>query len=211
MAVQKKLKYVQGLSELDAMLDSLIDPKFRARALRAAGKATLQPVEQVLKSKLPDGGKDHPSYKHYGQDGYKSGDLKAGTKIALKVNTAKPIKTDKNGNVKKRQKSELYGIVTFQPKLVKLANILEHGRTKRIARTDDGNVFHYYGHKTDKTERDIGTTEPKNFISSTSTECESTMVETFKQNLFASVEKEVKRHERAMKRKNNPKNKPKAK
>ncbi|MGL4843819.1 MAG: hypothetical protein ACRC2Y_04265 [Aeromonas veronii] len=200
MAVNKKLKHVQGLAELDAMLDSLIDPKFRARALRAAGKQTLLPVEQVLKSKLPDGGSDHPSYKHYGQDGYKAGDLKAGTKIALKVNTTKPIKTDKHGNPKKGQQSELYGIVTFKPKLVKLANILEHGRTRRIAKTDDGNVFHFYGHKTDKTERDIGITEPKNFISSTSTECESAMVETFKRNLIDSINKEVKKHERAQKR-----------
>ena len=200
MAVQKKLKHVQGLAELDAMLEGLIDPKFRARALRAAGKATLQPVEQVLKSKLPDGGSDHPSYKHYGQDGYKAGDLKAGTKTMIKVNTAKPIKTDKKGNPRKGQLSELYGIVTFQPKLVKLANILEHGRTRRIARTEDGKVFHYYGHRTDKTERDIGTTEPKNFISSTSTECEPLMVETFRINLLESINKEVKKHERAMKR-----------
>ncbi|MGL4765215.1 MAG: hypothetical protein ACRC2N_09345 [Aeromonas sp.] len=200
MAVQKKLKHVQGLAELDAMLESLIDPKFRARALRKAGKATLQPVEQVLKSKLPDGGSDHPSYKHYGQDGYTAGDLKNGTRITMKVNTAKPVKTDKKGNVAKGQRSELYGIVTFKPKLVKLANILEHGRTKRIARTDDGNVFNFYGKPTDKTERDIGTTEPKNFISSTVTECESAMVETFKNSLLDSVTKEVKRQERAIKR-----------
>lgn len=193
MAIQKKLKHVQGLAELDALLDGLTDPKFRAKALRSAAKATMTPVQQTLIEKLPEGGKDHPSYKHYGATGYKSGDLRAGTRIVTTVNTTRPIKTDKQGNVKKGQRSELFSSVTFKPQLIKLANILEHGRTKRVARTEDGNVFHFYGHRTDKTERDIGTTEPKNFVSSTATECESTMVETFKTNLTNSIALEAKR------------------
>ncbi|WP_068871972.1 hypothetical protein [Edwardsiella tarda] len=189
----RRLKHVDGLQELDKLLDGLTDPKFRARALRVAAKATMAPVEQTLKSKLPSGGSDQSSYKHYGIDGYNPGDLRNATKITVRVNSNKEIKQDRTGSIKKNQRNELYAAVGFKPKYVKLASILEHGRSRRIATTEDGKVFHFFGHRTDATERDIGTTEPRNFVSETAVECEAKMVADFRTSLEASIAREVKR------------------
>lgn len=189
----KKLKHVDGLKELDAMLDGLIDPKFRARALRTAARETMKPVETALKSKLPAGGEEKLSYKHYGADGYSPGDLRNGTKITIRVNSNKAIKQNSSGEIKKNSRNELWASVGFKSHLVKLANILEHGRSRRVASTEDGKVFHVYGNPTDMTERDIGTFDGKGFVLATELECEAKMVNDFKVSLTASVEREARR------------------
>lgn len=204
MAIKRNLKHVDGLNELDAMLDSLIDPKFRARALRNAGRKAMKPVKATLESKLPVGGDDPDSYKHYESSygkGYQSGDLRKGVKLSVTVNTEKDIKVSKSGSVKDKQKAELYTNLTFKPHLIKLASILEHGRQKRVAKTKMGKVFHFYGHKTDMVMRDIGTTHPRNFVSETFAEHEAQIVERFKQDLTKSITRQAK----AMAKANKPK------
>ncbi|EHM6953368.1 hypothetical protein KGV31_002167 [Vibrio parahaemolyticus] len=194
MAIQRTLKHVDGLKELDAMLDSLIDPKFRARALRNAGRNAMRPVRASLESKLPEGKEDidDPHYESSYGKGYKSGDLKKGVRLSVTVNTEKAIKVTKSGNVKDKQRAELYVNLGFKPHLIKLASILENGRQKRAAKTSMGKVFHYYGHKTDMVVRDIGTTAPKHFISSTFAEQESLIVERFKTDLTKSIQRQAK-------------------
>ena len=206
MAIQRKLKHVDGLKELDALLDSLVDPKFRGRALRNAGRKAMEPVKTTLESKLPIGDGDEESYKHYesytGKKGYQSGDLRKGVKLRVSVNSDKDIKVSKSGSVSGKQKSELYTVVTFDNHLAKLANVLEHGRQKRVATTKNGKLFHYYGNKTDMVQRDIGTTAPKNFVSETFAQCETSMVDTFKQELIKSIEKQAKAYARKKKKDN---------
>ncbi|ELA9841223.1 hypothetical protein V4F87_003265 [Vibrio parahaemolyticus] len=197
MAIQRKLKHVSGLDDVEKMLDALTDPKFRARALRNAAKKSMQPVKATLQSKLPSGGSDESSYAHYesytGKKGYKPGDLRNGVKLAIKVNSDKDIKVSKSGKVKDNQRSELYSIVTFDSHVYKLASILENGRSKRVATTKNGKVFHYYGNPTDQVKRDIGTTEPRNFVSSTFAEHEHSITETFKDELTKSIAQQAKR------------------
>lgn len=200
MAVQKRFKHVSGLKELDALLDGLTDEKFRKAALRAAAKKTLAPVAEVLKSKLPSGSSSESSYSHYesytGKKGYNPGDLRNGVKTSIKLNTGKDIKTDRNGNIRDGQRSELQSAITFDSHVYKLASILENGRSKRVAQTNDGKVFHMYGKATDKTHRDIGTTEPRNFVSSTFAQCETAMTENFKHELTQSITQQAKRLQR---------------
>ncbi|WP_188013166.1 hypothetical protein [Photobacterium damselae] len=196
MAIQRTLKHVDGLKELDALLDSLTDEKFRKAALRNAGRKAMTPVKATLISKIPssDNQETPSSYKHYNDgNGYQSGDLKQGVKLKVKVNTDKKIKLNKNGYAKDNQAGELFVDVTFDNKLYGLAAILEHGRSKREATTKRGNTFHVYGHKTDKVKRDIGTFEGKNFVSETFTEHESDIVNTFKKELTTSIAKQAKK------------------
>ena len=203
MAIQRKYKHIDGLKELDEMLDALIDPKFRARALRAAARKSLQPVKATLESKLPAGGSAEDSYKHYESSkgkGYKPGDLRKGVRIKIKINTDKNIKVSKSGKINDNQKSELYSNVTFDSHVYKLASILENGRTKRVATTGNGKVFHAWGNPTDQVKRDIGETAPRNFVSSTFAEHETDIAETFKKELTKSIIQQQKKYDKEQKR-----------
>lgn len=198
MAIQRTTKTVQGLKELDAMLDSLTDPKFRKAALRNAGRKAMTPVKLALIDNVPESDNpDEPSsYAHY-KDGYKSGDLKRGVKLSVTVNTDKNIKINKSGFANTKQAGELYTNVTFDSSVYGLAMILENGRSKREATTKAGKVFHVYGNRTDKVKRDIGTFEGKNFVSRTFAEQESAMTERFKEELTNSITKQAKKMAKA--------------
>ncbi|HDI3263897.1 TPA: hypothetical protein PMC50_002518 [Vibrio cholerae] len=192
MAIQSNKNQVTGLKEVEALLDSLVDPKFRAKALREAGRKAMTPVKQTLISNIPSSSSpDDSSYKHYGEEGYSSGDLKQGVKLQVIVNSNKDVKS-KNTGLGGKQSAELITNLTFDKHLYKLAGILEHGRTKRIAKTRNGNVFHSYGKPTDSTQRDIGTFEGKHFVSKTFAQCEGKMVADFKRELIQSIQKQSK-------------------
>ncbi|MGF1787097.1 hypothetical protein L4D00_14980 [Photobacterium swingsii] len=199
MASVRKLKTVTGLKEVDALLDSLVDPKFRKNALRAGAKKAMEPVKDTLISKIPDGaGTDDSSYAHYNDGkGYQSGDLKRGVKLQIKINTDKDIKVKRNGHVKDDQQGELYANVTFKNDVYRLASVLENGRSKRLAKTRNGKVFHAWGNPTDMVQRDIGTTTGKNFVSETFTQHESDITNTFKKELITAIEKQAKKMAKA--------------
>ncbi|WP_028022234.1 hypothetical protein [Enterovibrio calviensis] len=205
MASKRTLKHVTGLKEVEAMLDSLTDSKFRKAALRAAGRKALDPVKTTLQSKIPVGDSEQDSYKHYQgsskKEGYTSGDLRNGVKIKIAVNTDKKIRTNSSGFAKGNMTSELFATVTFDNHVYKLASILENGRQKRVAKTRNGKVFHYFGSPTDMVQRDIGTFKGKHFVSSTFAEHESSMVERFRVELIGSIDKQVKKMEKANARK----------
>lgn len=206
MAIQRKLKHVSGLDEVDKLLDSLVDPKFRGRALRNAAKKAMEPVKATLESKLPAGGGDEDSYKHYesgSTKGYTSGDLRRGVKLQITTNSDKAIKVSSSGSIKDKQKSELYANVTFKKDLIKLASILENGRQRRVAKTKDGKVFHSWGKPTNATERDIGEFKGKNFVSETFAEHEGMITEAFAKELVTAIEKQAKAYQRKQKKNNN--------
>ncbi|CAJ1855491.1 hypothetical protein HLBENOHH_02472 [Aeromonas dhakensis] len=164
-----------GLGNLDKLLDSLTDPKFRAAALRRSAKQAMEPVKQVLESKAPSL-------------------VKPGVVLQTTVNTNKKMKINR---IKQQDRGELFSQVTFKNDYYGMAMILEHGRSKRLAKTSDGKVFHSWGKATKYVERDIGTTEPKNFVSETATQTEALMVNTFSSALVSEVEKQAKRMNRA--------------
>ncbi|QWL58220.1 hypothetical protein HQ400_07840 [Aeromonas jandaei] len=160
-----------GLEDLNAILDSLTDPKRRAAALRRSAKLAMEPVKRVLESKAPSLVKD-------------------GVVLKTTVNTNKKMKINR---VRQQDRSELFSQVTFKNDFYGMAMILEHGRSKRLAKTKDGKVFHSWGKATEFVERDIGTTEPKNFVSETATETEAVMIKTFSETLRTEIEKHAKR------------------
>ncbi|MGG5825940.1 hypothetical protein [Aeromonas salmonicida] len=166
---------MQGLGDLNKLLDSLVDPKRRAAALRASAKRAMEPVKQVLESKAPSM-------------------VKPGVTLKTVVNTNKGMKINR---IKEQDRAELFSQVTFTNQYFGMAMILEHGRSKRLAKTEDGKVFHSWGKATKYVERDIGTTEPKNFVSETATQTEALMVNTFSSALVSEVEKQAKRMNRA--------------
>ncbi|MFM1687934.1 hypothetical protein ACJ7VZ_05335 [Aeromonas salmonicida] len=165
---------IRGKRELDQMLDQLTDPKFRAAALRKAAKVTMEPVKNSLITASPS-------------------ELKDGVVIRTTVNTSKDIKTSK---VKENQRSELFSTVTYDNAHYGLAMILEYGRSKRLAKTSDGKVFHSWGKRTKFVERDIGTTAAQNFVSETATAVEHKMKTDFENNLLASIQYQAKRLEK---------------
>ncbi|MCU8498495.1 hypothetical protein M2G70_07430 [Vibrio vulnificus] len=197
----KELKHVSGLKELDAMLDSLVDPKFRGKALRQAGRKAMLPVVQTLKSNIPSGVSGTESYEHYQgsskKEGYTSGDLREGVKLKMRVNTTKDIKTKSSGYAVDAMSAEMFANVTFDNHVYKLAAILENGRQKRIATTRNGKVFHSWGKPTDFVQRDIGETQGKHFVSKTFAEHESSMVDRFKTEIIEAVKKQTKAMEKA--------------
>lgn len=160
-----------GLGDMNKLLDSLTDPKRRAAALRSSAKKAMQPVKQVLESKAPSLVKD-------------------GVVLKTTVNTNKKMKIKR---IKQQDRGELFSQVTFTNEYYGMAMILEHGRSKRLAKTSDGKVFHSWGKATKFVERDIGTTEPKNFVSETAAETEALMIKTFSESLVTEVEKQAKR------------------
>lgn len=201
MSLNRNLKHVKGLDKLDKMLDSLVDPKFRARALRNAGRKAMNPVKETLKSKIPAGNSDDSSYEHYQgsskKQGYTSGDLREGVKIKMIVNTEKDIKTGSDGYAKDPMKAEMFANVTFDNHVYKLAAILENGRQRRVATTRNGKVFHSWGNPTDDVKRDIGEFKGKNFVAETYAEHESQMVSRFREDLIKSIRLQAKKMEKA--------------
>ncbi|ENM2831974.1 hypothetical protein AB6Q85_002321 [Vibrio cholerae] len=196
----KTLKHISGLSEVDKMLDSLTDPKFRAKALRMAGRKAMIPVVDTLKSKIPSGVSDKSSYDHYQgsskKEGYQSGELRDGVKLKMIINTTKDIKTKSNGYAKDNMTAEMFANVTFDNHVYKLAAKLENGRQKRVATTRNGKVFHSWGKPTDDVQRDIGETQGKHFVSSTYAEHESSMADRFKTEIVSAIKKQSKAMEK---------------
>ncbi|MGL6606613.1 hypothetical protein [Aeromonas hydrophila] len=164
-----------GLGDMNKLLDSLTDPKFRAAALRRSAKQAMEPVKQALESKAPSL-------------------VKPGVVLKTVVNTNKKMKINR---IKQQDRGELFSQVTFTNEYYGMAAILEHGRSKRLAKTRDGKVFYSWGKATKFVERDIGTTEPKNFVSETAAQTELSMINRFSESLVTAVEQQAKRMKRA--------------
>ncbi|WMB74219.1 hypothetical protein RA178_06280 [Shewanella oncorhynchi] len=203
--MSRQMKHVKGLDSVDKLLDSLTDPKFRKAALRSAARKAMAPVKEALQSNIRSSvsNSDTSSYEHYtsskGKQGYSSGDLEKGVKLSISVNTDKNIKIKSNGFATDKQSGELFANVTFDNHTAKLAAILENGRTKRVATTRNGKVFHYFGNPTDLVQRDISTTSGKHFVSNTFAEQEHLMVDRFKKELITAIATQTKKMEKATK------------
>lgn len=176
-------KHIQGLDNLNKLLDSLTDPKFRARALRSAAKQTLAPVKEALQAAAPAMIKDD-------------------VVIKVTVNTSKKIKIPKSGYIPDKKYNELFAEVTFDMKRGKygtesafgMAMILELGRRNPLARAGKGEGFKVFGKVTDEAFRYIGTTKGLYFVERIRHQQEQAMEENFKKFLLQEVENEIKRN-----------------
>ncbi|MFQ2602895.1 hypothetical protein ACK30G_08470 [Aeromonas caviae] len=179
-------KHIKGLDNLNKLLDSLVDPKFRARALRNAAKQTLAPVKEALQAAAPEM-------------------LKNDVVIKTTVNTNKKIKIPKSGYIPDKKYNELFAEVTFDMKRGKygtesaygMAMILELGRRNPLARASkEGDGFKVFGKITDEVFRYIGTTQGLYFVERIRHQQEQAMEDNFKKFLLQEVENEIRKQDK---------------
>ena len=179
-------KHIKGLDNLNKLLDSLTDPKFRARALRSAAKQTLAPVKEAMQQAAPDM-------------------LKDDVVIKVTVNTNKKIKIPKSGYIPDKKYNELYAEVTFDMKKGKygtesafgMAMILELGRRNPLAQASKGGEgFKVFGKVTNEAFRYIGTTKGLYFVERIRHQQETAMEENFKKFLLQEVENEIRKQDK---------------
>lgn len=179
-------KHIKGLDNLNKLLDSLVDPKFRARALRNAAKQTLAPVKESLQAASPEM-------------------LKNDVVIKTTVNTNKKIKIPQSGYIPDKKYNELYAEVTFDMKKGKygtesaygMAMILELGRRNPLARASkEGDGFKVFGKVTDEAFRYIGTTKGLYFVERIRHQQALAMEENFKKLLLQEIESEIRKQDK---------------
>ncbi|MGU5740151.1 hypothetical protein [Aeromonas caviae] len=179
-------KHIKGLDNLNKLLDSLVDPKFRARALRNAAKQTLAPVKEAVQAAAPALIKDD-------------------VVIKTTVNTNKKIKIPKSGYIPDKKYNELFAEVTFDMKRGKygtesaygMAMILELGRRNPLARANkEGDGFKVFGKITDEVFRYIGTTQGLYFVERIRHQQEQAMEDNFKKFLLQEVENEIRKQDK---------------
>lgn len=176
-------RHINGLENLDKLLESLTDPKFRRAALRNSAKVALQPVKKTMEDKAPSV-------------------LKSDVVVRIKVNTDKKMKV--KGFVKEDKYNELYSQVTFDSKrgthgnnsAYGLAMVLNYGRRNPLARVKGDSKFHAWGTPTSESHRYIGTTEGTHFVDAVRFESEPDIEKRFRETLLIEIDKQVKKQDR---------------
>lgn len=191
VVMAKDNKNLQGLDDLNKLLDSLKDPKFRARALRNTAKGVMGPVKAALQEALPS--VINPD----------------DVVIKTTVNTTKKITIPKSGNLTDKKSSELYSEVTFKMNKDEYGNesaygiamILELGRRNPLAKIGKGNTFKIYGKVTNETHRYIGSTEGLYFVQRVRFEQADNMLENSNRILKQEIENEIRKQDKRLNKK----------
>ncbi|UNU29665.1 hypothetical protein [Aeromonas hydrophila] len=183
---------ISGLKELNDLLDSLTEPKFRTRALRNSAKSSMNSVKQEMVNSLPSN--------------MKADDVV----IKTKVNTDKKMGKVKQGFVQEDKYSELYTEVTFRMKKGEygeesaygMAHIMNYGRRNPLARVRGQSKFYSFGKPTEETHRYIGVTEGLHFVEKVRFNTEETLRADFERNLEQELQTQIKKQDKYRKRKN---------
>jgi len=184
-------KNIQGLGDLEKLLDSLVDDKFRARALRNTAKGVMEPVKAALQEAMPS--VINPN----------------DVVIKTTVNTSKKLKLSKSGNLTDKKSSELYSEVTFNmnkgeygtESAYGIAMILELGRRNPLAKIGKGKTFKIYGKVTKETHRYIGSTEGLYFVKRVRFEQADNMLQNANRILRQEIENEIRKQDKRLNKK----------
>lgn len=182
---------ISGLKELNDLLDSLTEPKFRARALRNSAKVSMESVKQEMINSLPTNMKPDDVV------------------VKTKVNTDKKIGKVKKGYIKDDKYSELYSEVTFRTRKGEygeesaygMATIMNYGRRNPLARVRGVSKFHSFGKPTEETHRYIGVTEGLHFVEKVRFSTEESLRSEFERNLEQELQTQIKKQDKYRKRK----------
>lgn len=182
---------ISGLKELNGLLDSLTEPKFRRRALRNSAKVSMESVKQEMINSLPTN--------------MKPSDVVTKTK----VNTDKKMGKVKKGYIKDDKYSELYSEVTFRTRKGEygeesaygMATIMNYGRRNPLARVRGVSKFHSFGKPTEETHRYIGVTEGLHFVEKVRFNTEESLRSEFERNLEQELQTQIKKQDKYRKRK----------
>ncbi|WP_273761660.1 hypothetical protein [Aeromonas hydrophila] len=180
-------KNIQGLGDLEKLLDSLVDDKFRARALRNTAKGVMEPVKAALQEAMPS--------------------VIDPNDVVIKttVNTNKKLK----GNLTEKKSSELFSEVTFSmnkgeygtESAYGIAMILELGRRNPLAKIGKGKTFKIYGKVTKETHRYIGSTEGLYFVKRVRFEQADNMLQNANRILRQEIENEIRKQDKRLNKK----------
>lgn len=184
-------KNIQGLGDLEKLLDSLVDNKFRARALRNTAKGVMEPVKAALQEAMPS--------------------VIDPNDVVIKttVNTNKKLKVPKSGNLTEKKSSELFSEVTFSmnkgeygtESAYGIAMILELGRRNPLAKIGKGKTFKIYGKVTKETHRYIGSTEGLYFVKRVRFEQADNMLQNANRILRQEIENEIRKQDKRLNKK----------
>ncbi|NEX74800.1 hypothetical protein [Aeromonas rivipollensis] len=180
---------VQGLKELNDLLDSLTDPKFRKAALRATAKRVMTPVKSTMIENAPS-------------------EIKNDVVIKTKVNTNNKKLGNIKGFIKEDKFNELYSEVTFSYKkgthgdesAYGMAMIYNYGRRNPLAKVSGDSKFHVFGNPTNEHLRYIGKTPGTYFVDKVRFEAEPKIRSDFEKYFLEEVEKQIKKHDRWIKK-----------
>lgn len=183
-------KNIKGLDDLNNLLDSITDDRFRARALRNTAKQSMAPVKAALESAAPQM-------------------IKNDVVIRTTVNTTKKNAIPKNGKwIADKKYNELYSEVTFKTNKIGefggesaygMAMILEYGRRNPLAKIGRGNSFKVFGKVTDEAFRHIGTTQGLYFVEKVRIEQEEQLRLNAEKILREQIEAEIRKQDKRKK------------
>lgn len=181
---------LKGLDDLNRLLDSITDDKFRARALRNTAKQAMQPVKAAVEAAAP-------------------AILKNDVVIRTTVNTTKKNAIPKSGKwIADKKYNELYSEVTFKTNKTGefggesaygMAMILEYGRRNPLAKIGRGNSFKVFGKVTDEAFRHIGTTQGLYFVEGVRVEQEEQLRIASERILREQIENEIRKQDKRRK------------
>lgn len=177
---------ISGLKELNDLLDSLQDPKFRASALRISAKKSMEPVKQEMINSLPSD--------------MKSDDVV----IKTTVNTNKKMGNVKEGYISEKKYAELFSEVTFRMKKGEYGNesaygmamIHNYGRRNPLARVRGDSKFHSFGKPTEETHRYIGVSAGSHFVDKVRFNTEEQLRSDFEKNLEQEIQRQIKKQDK---------------
>ncbi|HHW4399880.1 TPA: hypothetical protein ACUNCG_000420 [Aeromonas hydrophila] len=183
-------KNIKGLDDLNRLLDSITDDKFRARALRNTAKKAMQPVKSAVEAAAP-------------------AILKGDVVIRTTVNTTKKTKIPNNGKwISDKKYNELYSEVSFKTNKTEefggesaygMAMILEFGRRNPLSKIGRGNTFKVFGKVTDEVFRYIGTTQGLYFVERVRVQTAEQLLNDAERILREEIENEIRKQDKRRK------------
>lgn len=168
---------VKGIKELNKALDSITDPKFRAKALRKAGKEVMKPtltaaIQNAPTLKISDKNPDHAI----------AGELKNDIKMRTSINKGA---FTKGGSVKKNS-HELTVSVTTSNKTKEYAQTVEYGRNEfSVVRTEA------FGRQTRAFNAQVPRVNPQPFMKPALDLIEDTAANDFGRILFDEIKTQL--------------------
>ncbi|EQB2600687.1 hypothetical protein ACYHQE_004373 [Aeromonas salmonicida] len=180
-----KNKHIQGLDNLNSVLDSLVNPKFRKAALRNAAKRSMEPAKSIMEANAP-------------------ALIKNDVVIKTKVNTDRVKSMKIKGFIKEDKYNELYSEVTFDMKKGKhgkesafgMAMVFNYGRRNPLAKVKGDSKFFAFGNPTEEPYRYIGATEGNHFVDKVRFESEPIVEAIFTKVLLEEIEKQAKKQDK---------------
>ncbi len=178
----------RGFKKLEKALEQLTEDNFRQNALRASGRAAMQPLLEQLKNEAPRLKSTSILPKDKLPNALADG-------LRMKVSVNKNPKVTKTGKVTKASKSELRVVITTGKESEGYALVSEYGRKETP-------IYRYmvFGRQVPAFQVMLPTLEPKPWMRPTFDRMKGDTIFKFRQELKKQIAKKAKAQERKLSR-----------